>query len=146
MRSPTSWVYSFGLWAFRCDIEIPFNVSEVVFPTKTRLPSSVSPDDSHASTSIPKHVEKMTNVGANPSSTSSIHKESDEPRWSKRVRVVNDFGSYFVTYTIKEDLVTFKVAMASAEAMQWKKAVKSEIDSIVSYGTWVLVDFPSGVL
>ncbi|KAK4409391.1 hypothetical protein Sango_0012100 [Sesamum angolense] len=86
----------------------------------------------------------MTNVGVNPSSTSSIHKESDEPRWSKRARVVKNFGSYFVTYILKEDLVTFKVAMASAEAMQWKTAVKSEMDSIVSYGTWVLVDLPSG--
>ncbi|KAL0287861.1 UNVERIFIED_CONTAM: hypothetical protein Scaly_2752500 [Sesamum calycinum] len=28
MRSPTPWVYSFGLWVFRCDVEIPFNICD----------------------------------------------------------------------------------------------------------------------
>ncbi|KAL0289064.1 UNVERIFIED_CONTAM: hypothetical protein Scaly_2713100 [Sesamum calycinum] len=28
IRNPTPWVYPFGLWAFRCDIEISFNVSD----------------------------------------------------------------------------------------------------------------------
>ncbi|KAL0335808.1 UNVERIFIED_CONTAM: Retrovirus-related Pol polyprotein from transposon TNT 1-94 [Sesamum radiatum] len=79
---------------------------EDVFPMKTGIPSSVSLDDSLASTSIPEHVEKMTNVG--------------------------------------DDPVTFKDAMASLEAKQWKEAVKSEMDSIVSNGTWVLVDLPPG--
>ncbi|KAL0297767.1 UNVERIFIED_CONTAM: hypothetical protein Sradi_6828800 [Sesamum radiatum] len=36
---------------------------EDVFPMKIGIPSSVSLDDSLASTSIPEHVEKMTNVG-----------------------------------------------------------------------------------
>ncbi|KAL0417230.1 UNVERIFIED_CONTAM: hypothetical protein Slati_3554900 [Sesamum latifolium] len=74
---------------------------EDVFPMKTGIPSSVSLDDSLddslASTSIPKHVEKMTNVGVNPSSTSLTHEESDEPRRSKRARVVKNFRSDFVT-------------------------------------------------
>ncbi|KAL0307577.1 UNVERIFIED_CONTAM: hypothetical protein Sangu_3022100 [Sesamum angustifolium] len=34
--------------------------------------------------------------------------------------------------------------MASSEAKQWKEAIKSEMDSIVSNGTWVLVDLPLG--
>ncbi|KAL0303153.1 UNVERIFIED_CONTAM: Retrovirus-related Pol polyprotein from transposon TNT 1-94 [Sesamum radiatum] len=34
--------------------------------------------------------------------------------------------------------------MASLEAKQWKEAVKSEMDSIVSNRTWVLVDLPPG--
>ncbi|KAK4382121.1 Retrovirus-related Pol polyprotein from transposon TNT 1-94 [Sesamum angolense] len=111
---------------------------------KTGIPSSVSLDDSLASTSIPEHVEKMTNVGVNPNSASLTHEESDIPRRSKRARVVKDFGSDFVTYNIEDDPVTFKDAMASLEAKQWKEAVKSEMDSIVSNGTWVLVDLPPG--
>ncbi|KAL0313179.1 UNVERIFIED_CONTAM: Retrovirus-related Pol polyprotein from transposon TNT 1-94 [Sesamum radiatum] len=86
----------------------------------------------------------MTNVGVNPSSTSLTHEESDKPRRSKRARVVKDFGSDFVTYNIEDDLVTFKDAMSSSEAKQWKEAVKSEMDSIVSNRTWVLVDLPPG--
>ena len=54
------------------------------------------------------------------------------------------FGSDFVTYNIEDDPITFKDAMASSEAKQWKEAVKSEMDSIVSNGTWVLVDPPPG--
>ncbi|KAL0397702.1 UNVERIFIED_CONTAM: hypothetical protein Scaly_0218600 [Sesamum calycinum] len=102
---------------------------EDVFPMKTGIPSSVSLDDSLASTSIPEHVEKMTNVGVNPNSASLTHEESDIPRRSKRARVVKDFGSDFVTYNIEDDPVTFKDAMASLEAKQWKEAVKSEMDS-----------------
>ncbi|KAK4392634.1 Retrovirus-related Pol polyprotein from transposon TNT 1-94 [Sesamum angolense] len=104
---------------------------------ETRIPSSVSLDDSLASTSIPEHVEKMTNVGVNPNSASLTHEESNIPRRSKRARVVKDFGSDFVTYSIEDDSVTFKDAMASLEAKQWKEAVKSEMDSIVSNGTWM---------
>ncbi|KAL0349953.1 UNVERIFIED_CONTAM: hypothetical protein Sradi_4144500 [Sesamum radiatum] len=68
----------------------------------------------------------------------------DEPRRSKRARVVKDFGSDFVTYNVEDDPVTFKDAMASLEARQLKEAVKSEMDSIVSNETWVLVDLPLG--
>ncbi|KAL0281728.1 UNVERIFIED_CONTAM: hypothetical protein Sradi_7293100 [Sesamum radiatum] len=115
-----------------------------VFPMKTGIPSSVSLDDSLASTSISEHVEKMSNVGVNPSSTSLTHEEPDEPRRSKRARVVKDFESDFVTYNIYDDPITLRNAMASSIAKQWKEAVKSEMDSIVSNETWELLDLPQG--
>ncbi|KAL0402675.1 UNVERIFIED_CONTAM: Retrovirus-related Pol polyprotein from transposon TNT 1-94 [Sesamum latifolium] len=141
--SETQYEYSFRAVERNPGIEVNTIVEfrnavfiEDVFPMKTEIPSNVPLDDSLASTSIPKHVEKMTNVGVNPSSTSLTHEESDEPRGSKRARVVKDFESDFVTYNIEDDPVTFKDAMASSEAKQWKEAVKSEMDSIVSNGTW----------
>ncbi|KAL0301537.1 UNVERIFIED_CONTAM: hypothetical protein Sradi_6430500 [Sesamum radiatum] len=109
---------------------------------KSRIPSNVSLDDSLASTFIPEHVEKIINMGANPSSTSPAHEESDEPKQSKRFRIVKDFESDFVSYNIKDDQVTLKDAMTSLEVNQWKEAIKSEMDSIVSNRTWVLVDLP----
>ncbi|KAL0439751.1 UNVERIFIED_CONTAM: Retrovirus-related Pol polyprotein from transposon RE2 [Sesamum latifolium] len=36
--------------------------------------------------------------------------------------------------------------MASSEVKQWKESVKSEMDFIVSNGTWVLVDLPPGCI
>ncbi|KAK4385753.1 Retrovirus-related Pol polyprotein from transposon TNT 1-94 [Sesamum angolense] len=87
---------------------------------------------------------EITNVGVNPNSTNLTHEESDIPRRSKRSRLVKDFGGDFVTYNIEDDPITFKDAMASSEAKQWKEAIKSEMDSIVSNGTWVLVDLPPG--
>ncbi|KAK4381525.1 hypothetical protein Sango_2959500 [Sesamum angolense] len=88
---------------------------EDVFPMKIGTPSSVSLNDSLTSTSIPEHLEKMTNVGVNPNSTNLTHEESDI--WN---------------------------VMASSKAKQWKEAVKSEMDSIVSNRTWMLVDLPPG--
>ncbi|KAK4386324.1 Retrovirus-related Pol polyprotein from transposon TNT 1-94 [Sesamum angolense] len=88
---------------------------EDVFPMKIGIPSSVSLDDSLTSTSIPEHLEKMTNVGVNPNSTNLTHEESNI--WN---------------------------VMASSKAKQWKEAVKSEMDSIVSNRTWMLVDLPPG--
>ncbi|KAL0387691.1 UNVERIFIED_CONTAM: Copia protein [Sesamum radiatum] len=73
-----------------------------------------------------------------------VHDESDEPRRSRELGFVKDFGSDFISYNIEDDPVTFKDAMASSEAKQWKEAVKSEMDSTVSNGTWVLVDLPPG--
>ncbi|KAL0380426.1 UNVERIFIED_CONTAM: Retrovirus-related Pol polyprotein from transposon TNT 1-94 [Sesamum angustifolium] len=88
------------------------------------IPSSVSLDDSLASTSIPEHVEKMTNVGVNPNSASLTHEESDIPRRSKRARVVKDFGSDFVTYNIEDDPVTFKMLWLLWKLSSGKKLSK----------------------
>ncbi|KAL0383048.1 UNVERIFIED_CONTAM: Retrovirus-related Pol polyprotein from transposon TNT 1-94 [Sesamum calycinum] len=83
-------------------------------------------------------------LGVSPCSTSLTHEESDEPKQSKRARVVKNFESKFVTYNIEDDQITFKDAIASSEAKQWKEVVKSEIDSIVFNGTWVLFNLSPG--
>ncbi|KAL0444305.1 UNVERIFIED_CONTAM: hypothetical protein Slati_2153200 [Sesamum latifolium] len=126
------------IWGIEVNTIVEFRDAvflEDVFPMKTGIHSSVSLDDSLISTSIPEHVEKMSNVGVNHSNTSLTHEEVDEPRRSKRARVVKNFESDFVTYNIEDDSITFEDAMASSEAKQWKEAVKSEMDFIVSNGT-----------
>ena len=117
---------------------------EDVFPMKTGLPQDTSEEDpTHTSSSIPDHVEKMTNVGVEPGSCSTPM-EVEEPRRSKRAKIVKDFGSDFFTYNVEDEPLTFRQAMDSSESRHWKGAVKSEIDSIVSNGTWELVDLPPG--
>ncbi|KAL8089478.1 hypothetical protein AgCh_039085 [Apium graveolens] len=109
---------------------------EEVFPMKTGIPLGSSEDDpTHTSSSIPDHVEKMTNVGVDP---------VEEPRRSKRAKVVKDFGSDFITYNVEDEPLTFHQAMDSSESRHWKGTVKSEIDSIVLNETWELVDLPPG--
>ncbi|KAL2226533.1 UNVERIFIED_CONTAM: hypothetical protein Sindi_2012000 [Sesamum indicum] len=122
--------------------EIPSIEVNTIVEFRDAVPSNISPDDSLTSTSIPEHVEKMLNVGVSPSSSNQTHEKSDEPRRSKRARIVKNFESDFVTYDIEDDSITFKDAMASEEAKQWKEAAKSEMDSIVSNGMWVLIDLP----
>ena len=82
-------------------------------------------------------------MGAEPDNSSTPMKV-EEPRRSKRAKVVKDFGSDFITYNIEDEPLTFRQAMNSSESRHWKDAVKSEIDSIVSNGTWELVDLPPG--
>ena len=89
---------------------------EDVFPMKTGIPQEVSSDSALISLSIPDHVEKMTKVGVNPSSSNSASEKLDEPRRSKRARVGKNFGSDFITYNIEDDPVTLEDAMTSSEA------------------------------
>lgn len=121
---------------------------EDVFPMKSGVPQQVSSSvDPSTSGSIHEHVERMTNVGADLSITdfeSSQTQVEIEPRKSKRSRIAKDLGSDFITYHIEGDPNTFKDAMASSEAKHWKDAVKVEMDSIVSNGTWELVNLPPG--
>ncbi|KAK9052683.1 hypothetical protein SSX86_029313 [Deinandra increscens subsp. villosa] len=70
--------------------------------------------------------------------------EEVEPRRSKRQRTEKSFGPDFLTYMVEGDPQTYKEAVTSSEGPQWKKAIKSEIDSILQNHTWELVDLPPG--
>ena len=60
--------------------------------------------------SIPDHVKMMTNMGVDPVGRSSQN-EIEEPRWSKRARVVKDYGSDFITYNVKDDPLNYQHAI-----------------------------------
>ena len=87
-----------------------------VFPVKTGIPPVSSNDDpTHKSSSIPDHVEKRTNMGADPASSFNPH-EVEEPRRSKRAKVVKDFGSDFITYNVEDEPLIFRQAVDSSES------------------------------
>ena len=89
---------------------------EDVFPMKTGIPQDISDDDpTHTSSSIPDHVERMTNVGVDPSSSSTPTGEK-ESRRSKHQKVVKDFGNDFITYNVEDQPLTFRHAMDSSES------------------------------
>ena len=97
---------------------------------KTGIPQgSSNVDPTHTSISTPGHVEKMTNMGVDPASSSTPN-EVKEHRRSERAKVVKDFGSDFITYNIEEKSLAFRQATDSSESRQWKGVVKSEIDLI----------------
>ena len=54
-------------------------------------------------------------MGVDPSSSSTPNGE-DEPRRSKRQKVVKDFGSDFITYNVEDQPLTFRQAMDSSES------------------------------
>ncbi|XP_077251432.1 uncharacterized protein LOC143890609 [Tasmannia lanceolata] len=73
-----------------------------------------------------------------------VSEESVEPRRSKRARVDKNFGPEFIAYLLGGDPKTYKEAMYLPDSSFWKEAVRSEIDSILSNGTWILTDLPPG--
>ena len=78
------------------------------------------------------------------SSDKDNDKVDDAPRRSKRQRVVKSFGDDSIVYLVDDVPKTLPEAYASPDAEYWKEAVHSEMDSIMSNGTWEITDCPSG--
>ena len=100
---------------------------ENVFPCK----SKVEPNSSKRSFETTNENSKDGN------DTSEV-----EPRCSKRVRVEKSFGQDFLTYMLEGEPRTYKEAMNSTEGFMRKKAINSEIESILHNHTWKLVHIP----
>jgi hypothetical protein len=71
-----------------------------------------------------------------------IHEEIDSEalRRSKRLRTAKSFSDDFTIYLVDDTPKTIVDAFASPDADDWKEAVHSEMDSILSNETWELVD------
>jgi hypothetical protein len=67
-----------------------------------------------------------------------------ELRRSKRQRTEKSFGNNYVTYNVEDEPRTLSEAYASLDADYWKEAVRSEMDSILTNGTWEITDLPAG--
>ena len=65
-------------------------------------------------------------------------------RKSKRQRVAKSFGNDFIVYLVEDTPTTISEAYSSPDADLWKEAVRSEMESIMSNGTWEVVDRPYG--
>src|SRR6187551_1925725 len=65
-------------------------------------------------------------------------------RKSKRQRIAKSFGDDFIVYLVDDTPRTIEEAYSSPDANYWKEAVRSEMDSIMSNGTWEVVERPYG--
>ena len=75
----------------------------------------------------------------------SLNQESKGTlRQRKRARTSKSYGPDFLTYLLENEPQSFNEATSTPEAPMWKKAVNSEIESIMHNQTWELVDFPPG--
>jgi hypothetical protein len=69
--------------------------------------------------------------------------DSDEaPRRSKRQRIEKSFGDDFIIYLVDDTPKTIAEAYSSPDVDYWKEAVRSDMESIMSNGTWVVVERP----
>jgi hypothetical protein len=63
-------------------------------------------------------------------------------RKSKRQRTAKSFGDDFIVYLVDDTPSTIEEAYSSPDADYWKEAVRNEMDSIMSNGTWKVVERP----
>jgi hypothetical protein len=75
----------------------------------------------------------------------TLEKDDNEvPVRNKRQRIAKSFDDDFIVYLVDDTLTSIIEAYASPDADDWKEAVRSEMDSILSNGTWELSELPFG--
>ena len=65
-------------------------------------------------------------------------------RKSKRRMTAKAFGGDYNIYLVDNTPKTIEEAYSSLDADLWKEVVQSKMDSIMSNGTWEVVDCPYG--
>jgi hypothetical protein len=115
---------------------------ENIFPMKNSYVMSSLPANVLADTSPepPKNFDHAEHT------LEPIHEEidSEAPRRSKRPMITKCFGDDFTIYLVDDTPKIIVEAFASSDADDWKEAVCSEMDSILSNETWELIDRPYG--
>jgi hypothetical protein len=111
---------------------------ENIFPMKNSYGMSSLPTNVIADTS-PELSENFDHAEHTPK---PIHDEidSEAPRRSKKPKTTKSFNDDFTVYLVDDTSKTIVEPFASPDADDWKEAVYSEMNSIISNGTWELVD------
>ena len=99
---------------------------------------------SHESIFLPETHEPV--IHADVETHEEIPEEDNDivTRKSKRRRVAKSFSEDYIIYLVDDTPTTIAKAYSSLDADLWKEAVQSEMDSIMSNGTWEVVDRPYG--
>ena len=99
---------------------------------------------SRFSSEITPELNAPTEAFEPPREISPEEDNNEAPRKSKRQRVEKSFGNDFIVYLVDDTPMSISEAYASSDADNWKEAVQSELDSILSNGTWELTERPYG--
>ena len=99
---------------------------------------------SHESILFPETHEPVTHADIETHVENPEEDDNEAPRRSKRQKTAKSFGDDFIVYLVDDTPRTIEEAYSSPDADYWKEAVRSEMDSIMSNGTWEVVDRPFG--
>jgi hypothetical protein len=70
--------------------------------------------------------------------------DNEVPVRNKRRRIAKSFGDDFIVYLVDDTPTSITKAYASPDVDDWKEVVRSEMDLILSNGTWDLSKLPFG--
>jgi hypothetical protein len=118
---------------------------EDIFPLRGAGSTSLS-ENNHT------HMYDPKDLTSPPESFDEIYTPSEEDnnlvnepaRRSKRPKIVKSFGDDFIVYLVDDVRKNLSQAYASPDAKYRKDVVYSEMDSIMSNGTWEITDCPNG--
>jgi hypothetical protein len=115
---------------------------ENIFPMKdmcsnARFSSDIAPDFT-----VP--IESSIESFEQPPEEVIEENDNEVPTRNKRQRIAKSFGDDFVVYLVDDTPTSITEAYASPDADDWKEAVRSEMDSILSNGTWELSELLFG--
>jgi len=105
--------------------------------SNTRFSSEIAPDFT-----IP--IESPVESFEQP--LEEVHEKDDNevPVRNKRQMIAKSFGDDFIVYLMDDIATSIVEAYASLDADDWKEVVRSEMDSLLSNGTWELSELPFG--
>jgi hypothetical protein len=115
---------------------IDASLFEIIFPMRAACSTSQS-ENNHRYMNDP---EDHTPLSESNDELYTPSKEDNclvnEPaRWSKRPKIAKSFCDDFIVYHMDDVSNTLSDAYAPPDAKYWKKAVRSEMNSIMSNGT-----------
>ena len=99
---------------------------------------------SHESILLPETHEPIIHTDVETHDENLDEDNNIVTRKSKRRRVTKSFGEDYIIYLVDDTPKTIEETYSSLDADLWKEAVQSEMDSIMSNGTWEVVDRPYG--
>ena len=115
---------------------------EDIFPKRAASNIYHSSDNDHGHMHVPENdTPPEPNVETFEEDDNSA---IEAPRRSKRQKIAKSFGDDFIVYLVDDVPKNLSEAYASPDAECWKEAVRTEMDSIMSNGTWEITDCPSG--
>ena len=95
---------------------------------------------SHESILLPETHERVIHTDVETHVESLEEDNNIVTQKSKRQRTIKTFGEDYIIYLVDDTPKTIEDAYSSLDADLWKEAIQSEMDSIMSNGTWEVVD------
>jgi hypothetical protein len=113
---------------------------------ENEFPIKITPNTISHESIIPHEHEHFILIEQIEETLTQNPKEDDivVTRKSQRQRVAKSFGDDYIVYLVDDTPTTIEHAYSTPDADLWKEAVRSEMDSIMSNGTWEVVDRPYG--
>ena len=91
--------------------------------------------------SYDEHVP--TTVNDMESSYDELRRSKIQKKKQKKNKKKVSFGDDFYTYLIENEPSSYFEAISSSDALLWKEAITTELESILKNKTWELVNLPS---